>query len=166
VSDYSEFFLSSASSVVQLETFELSHSSFTETYRFVRNAIGGVTVIDENSVSKVFEYYPAKITPLGSSGTLDQSINISLGDLGEIIPLELDAVSAAGTWGEKPKVIYRTYRSDNLAVPLFGPIELEVSKFSFNKKGSSFDASARSFNNLSTGIIFDYTNFPGLRGYL
>jgi hypothetical protein len=166
VSDYSEFFLSSASSVVQLETFELSHSAFTETYRFVRNAIGGITAIDENSVSKVFQYYPAKITPLGSSGTLDQSINVALGDLGEIIPLELDAVNTANSWLEKPEVVYRTYRSDNLTVPLFGPVILEVSKINFNKKGASFDASARSFNNLTTGIIFDYVNYPGLRGYL
>lgn len=166
MSRYSEFFLNSKSSVVQLETLEISHPNFTKTYRIVRNAVEGVTVALENGSSATFDYYPLQIENAGVRDDLDQSIKINLGDLGEVLPKELDEVSSNDGFGIKPIVIYRTYRSDDLTRPLLGPATLEVSTFAFNREGSTFEAKAPSLNINKTGEIYSLDRFPMLRGFL
>ena len=166
MSNYAEFFLKSKSSVVQLETLEISHPNFTKIYRVVRNAVEGVTVKLENGTNAVFTYYPLQIENAGVRDDLDQSIKINLGDLGEVLPKELDEVSSKGGFGIKPIVVYRTYRSDDLSRPLFGPVTLEVSTFAFNREGSTFEAKAPSLNINKTGEIYSLDRFPMLRGFL
>ena len=163
---YAEFFLKSKSSVVQLETLEISHPNFTKVYRVVRNAVQGVTVTLENTSTATFDYYPLKIENAGVRDDLDQVLSISLGDLGEVLPKELDEVSSNDGFGTKPVVIYRTYRSDDLTRPLFGPVTLEVVSFAFNREGSSFEAKAPSLNINKTGEIYKLDRFPMLRGFL
>lgn len=166
MSAYSEYFLNSESSVVQLETIEISHSAFTQPYYIVRNATLGVTVTLEDDTDQEFTYYPLKVTPLSSLDNLDQSIRIDLGDLGEVLPLELDAVSDALGFSEKPVVKYRIYRSDDLSAPLVGPLLLEVTTFTFSREGSSFEAQAPSLNINRTGEAYKIARFPMLRGFL
>lgn len=166
MSAYSEFFLNSKSSIVQLETFEISHSAFTRTYYIVRNMVSGVTVTLEDLTTQFFQYYPAAIVPVGSNDDLEQSLKISLGDLGEVLPTELDAVQAADAFREKPAVKYRTYRSDELTSILYGPLILEVKNFAFNKEGATFEAKAPSLNIHRTGEIYQFDRFPMLRGFL
>lgn len=163
---YAEFFLKSKSSVVQLETLEIYHPNFTKTYRIVRNSVEGVSVILENGASADFSYYPLQIENAGIRDDLDQAIKINLGDLGEVLPKELDEVSSNNGFGIKPTVIYRTYRSDDLTRPLFGPVALEVSSFAFNREGSTFEAKAPSLNISKTGEIYKLDRFPMLRGFL
>ncbi len=163
---YSEFFLNSRSSVVQLELIEISHSKFTKTYRVVRNAMQGVTVTLETGIAASFDYYPLRIASNGSKDDLDQSFNITLGDLGEVLPVELDSVASQDGFSEKPRVVYRTYRSDDLTRPLFGPIVLEVDSFAFNREGSTFTAKAPSLNINKTGELYRLERFPMLRGFL
>ena len=110
MSDYTEFYLNSDSNIVQLETIELSHSDFTQTYRVVRNATNGITATTEAGASVAFTYYPLAIDAGETRENLDQSFKITLGDLGEILPAELDAVATANGFDEKPVLIYRTYR--------------------------------------------------------
>ena len=162
----SEFFLNSKSSVVQLELIEISHSKFTQTYRVVRNAMQGVTVTLETEAQATFDYYPLRIENNGSKDDLDQSFTITLGDLGEVLPQELDSVASQDGFAEKPRVLYRTYRSDDLTRPLFGPILLEVESFAFNREGSSFTAKAPSLNINKTGELYLLERFPMLRGFL
>lgn len=166
MSAYSEFFLKSKSSVVQLELVEISHSKFTKVYRVVRNAVGGITVTLETGSTATFDYYPLRIENNGTRDDLDQSFTFTLGDLGEVLPKELDAVASGSGFGEKPKVVYRTYRSDDLTVPLFGPVLLEVESFAFNREGSSFTAKAPSLNINKTGELYTLERFPMLRGFL
>ena len=166
MSRYTEFFLNSKSSVVQLETLEISHPNFTKIYRVVRNAVEGITATLENGNSATFDYYPLQIENAGVRDDLDQSIKINLGDLGEVLPKELDKVSSSDGFGTKPVVIYRTYRSDDLTRPLFGPVTLEVSTFAFNREGSTFEAKAPSLNINKTGEIYSLDRFPMLRGFL
>lgn len=163
---YAEFFLKSKSSVVQLETLEISHPNFTKVYRVVRNAVEGVTVTLENSTVATFDYYPLQVENAGVRDDLDQAIKIILGDLGEVLPKELDEVSSNNGFGIKPTVIYRTYRSDDLSRPLFGPVALEVSSFAFNREGSTFEAKAPSLNINKTGEVYKLDRFPMLRGFL
>lgn len=87
---YSQFFLNSGSNIVQLELVELSHPLFSQVYRIVRNAIAGVTVTLEDSTVQTFQYYPVKLTPSGAYNDLDQTLQIQFGDLGQILPMELD----------------------------------------------------------------------------
>lgn len=166
MSNYSQFFLNSPSSVVQLETVEISHPSFSKIYRIVRNAIQGIVAqLEDNSVVP-FDYYPLRLTPTKSSDDLDQVIKTELGDLGQVIPLELDAVNAAGTFLIKPVFKYRTYRSDDLTGPLFGPLTLQVSNLAFTKQGCSFDAEAPKVNLSSTGEQYTINRFPMMKGFL
>jgi hypothetical protein len=166
MSKYSEYFLNSKSSIIQLELIEISHSAFTKIYRIVRNATAGVTVTLEDNTIESFDYYPLSITPIAANDDLDQSLKISLGDLGEVLPKELDAVSSANGFLEKPIVKYRIYRSDDLENVLVGPLILEVKTFSFNREGSTFEAKAPSVNINKTGELYKINRFPMLRGFL
>lgn len=166
MTDFAEFFLKSKSSVVQLETLEISHPDFTKVYRIVRNAVQGVTVTLENNSSATFDYYPLAIENAGVRDDLDQAITINLGDLGEVLPKELDEISSNDGFGTKPTVVYRTYRSDDLTRPLFGPVLLEVTSFAFNREGSTFEAKAPSLNVNKTGERYKLDRFPMLRGFL
>lgn len=166
MSDYSEFFLSSKSSVIQLDLLEISHPDFTQTYRIVRNAVNGVTVTLEDLSIEDFTYYPLRIVGVGNREDLDFGLRIDLGDLGEVLPTELDEISSNDGFGTKPTIVYRTYRSDDLTAPLFGPLYLEVDNFNFNRNGSSFQAKAPSLNVNETGELYKLARFPMLRGFL
>lgn len=164
--DYAAFFLNSTSDIVELDLLEISHPSFTQTYYIVRNDTEGVTVTLEDTTEQEFTYYPLRITPTSASDDLDQVLRIDLGDLGEIIPTELDAVAADEGFGTKPTVKYRTYRSDDLSGPMYGPITLEVVTLNFTKEGCSFEAKAPQLNTNKTGELYNLTRFPMLKGFL
>lgn len=164
---YADYFLNSRSSVVQLECLELTHPAFSKVYRIVRNAAAGVTVTLETGGTAVFTYYPAKITPSKTQEDLDFGLNIAVGDLGVEFPVELDRVlTYPGGVGIKPQLIYRTYRSDDLSKPLYGPLSLEVSALGFNQDGVTFEARAPALNANRTGEIYSLTRFPMLRGFI
>lgn len=169
--DYNAYFLGSKASVVYLETVQISHPSFSRTYWLVRNAIGGIVANLEAAApyfgaAQAFEYYPLRLRPMGASDDLEQAIQVDLGDLGEVVPKELDAIEAAGTMRIKPELRYRAYRSDDLTAPLAGPLRLEIADLSSNQDGSSFEARAPSLNINRTGELYRLERFPMLRGYL
>lgn len=166
MSAYTEYFLSSKSIVYNYETIEISHPSFTSTKYIVRNNTSGLHATLETGDSVSFQYYPLKIDDSGVRDNLDQSITITFGDLGEVIPTELDAVEAAGTFGTKPICIYRTYRSDDLTAPMYGPVVLEIVNFGMTREGASFQAQAPSLNINRTGEIYTIDRFSMLRGFL
>lgn len=167
MSAYSEYFLNSRNNVVQLELLEIAHPAFSKTYRVVRNATKGVTVTHENGSVFTYDYYPCKIVPGSARDDLDHYITVTFGDLGEIIPVEMDSVMAmSGGMEIKPTVKYRVYRSDLLTTPLYGPLNLEVSSFSFERKGCTFEARAPALNSTRTGEIYSMVRFPMLRGFL
>ena len=166
MSAYTEFFLNSKSSVVQLELLEISHPNFSKVYRLVRNATNGVTVKLEDGLSYLFEYMPLRISLSNEMDNLDQIIKIQLGDLGALIPNEMSLVSLADGFKTKPTLKYRTFRSDNLNQVLFGPITLEIKTFSFNREGCLFEAKAPSLNISKTGETYTIDRIPMLRGLL
>ena len=165
---YSQFFLNSRSSVVQLDLIEISHPDFSQTYRIVRNNTSGVTVTLETGATAIFVYYPMKISPQHARDDLDHGLSLTFGDLGEILPLEMDLVMKGTNGGLKTKPIikYRVYRSDDLTAPLYGPLKLEVEAFTFDKKGCTFEAKAPSVNLTRTGETYSLVRFPMLRGFL
>lgn len=166
MSAYSEFFLNCKTSIVQLELLEISHPNFSQIFRLVRNATNGITVKLEDNINYNFIYCPMKISLMNEKDDLDQIIKIQLGDLGEIIPTELDLVSAADGFDIKPVLKYRTFRSDDLENVLYGPIILEIKTFSFTREGCLFEAKAPSLNLNKTGEIYSLDRFPMLKGML
>src|SRR3954470_16623054 len=144
---YSQFFLNTSASIVQLELLEISHASFTKTYRIVRNAIRGVTVTLEDASSHTFDYYPVKIVPTGSNNNLEQQLQVQFGDLGQVVPVEIDRVLLTLSGGlptsiVKPVLLYRTYRSDDLTEPLAGPYRFQVNNIAFTKEGATLQCTA------------------------
>jgi hypothetical protein len=166
MSTYSEFFLASSRASVQLELVEISHPNFSKTYRRVRNARKGVIVTLEDSTSGVFEYAPMKITNKGTRADLDNGLTISFGDLGQILPKEIDNVRSNNGFATQPAVVYRVYNSDDLTAPLLGPLSYIAKTFSFVKAGVSFDAVAPGLNYSATGLLYRLDDFPMLRGAL
>jgi hypothetical protein len=132
----------------------------------VRNNVAGLTATLETGVTQTFEYYPLKISDTGVRDNLDQKISITLGDLGELIPTELDLVEAANTFDVNPVCTYRTYRSDDLSAPLFGPVVLQIVTLAMTREGAAFDAQAPSMNINKTGEVYSMDRFPSLRGFL
>lgn len=167
MSTYSEFFLNSKSSVIQLECLQIAHPNFSRTYNVVRNAVQGLTgVIHEDSSSNDYEYYPLKLSLSGPRTDLDQILNVQFGDLGEVIPTEIDNIRNAGAFNVMPTVMYRVYRSDDLTTPLYGPLFLVVKAFAMDRTGAVFDAKAPSLNTNKTGEQYAIARFPMLQSLL
>lgn len=167
MSDYSDFFLGSSPHVVHLELVEISHFRFSQTYRFVRNAVAGVTVTHENPPggSFAYSYLPMQIRRLGSSNDLDQVLRIQLGDVSTIVAQELDAVFDANGMSIKPTLKYRVYRSDVLTAPMFGPTVHEIVTMAMTKEGVAFDAVSPRLNLGRTGKLYVAKDFPMLKPF-
>ena len=163
---YAAFFLNSRSHVPEFELLEIWHPAFSQGWRLVRNALEGVTVTLETGVSATFIYCPMRITPSDVTDDLDYSLTIDLGDLGEILPNELDRVAEADGFGIMPTLVYRTYRADDLTAPLFGPVSLLVKAFSMTREGASFTAQAPTIAAAATGELYRIDRFPMLKGFL
>jgi hypothetical protein len=164
---YANFFLNSPSSVVQLETLQISHPSFSQTYWIVRNAMEGMKAyLEDTTTLQTFTYYPLGISRAGASDDLDQVLTITLGDLGQMIPQEIDRCVAAGTMGTRPVLVYRGYRSDNVNKPIDGPYTYEITTLGLAKTGATIKAGAPRLNLNLTGETYRMDRFPMLRGFL
>lgn len=166
MSDYSEYFLNGPIRVANLETLEISHPNFSQTYWVVRNSRLGLNAYLETGVLQAFVYYPIKVVRSDTDNSLDQVFRFSLGDLGEILPKELDRVNAANNRITRPIVKYRTYRSDDLSRPLLGPMRLEITDLPFSREGVAFEAKAPTLNLNQTGEYYDFSRFPGMRAFI
>lgn len=167
MSAQTDFFLNSESTVVQLELVEVTHPSFTEPHRFVRNHGDGVTVdLSPTELAVFFPFFPARVSPVGARDDLDAGIHIELGDLGSFLDADIDLMDETGGWRIKPTVRYWAFRSDDLSAPIYGPLFLEASPLTVTPQGTAFDASAPKLNVIRTGERYTLDRFPMLRGFL
>lgn len=157
-----EFFLSSSKKIVELELFEVKHPDFLDSYKFVRNAISGITL----SNGLYFKYYPASIKKLTNENNLDYGLKMSLGDLSEVIPPEIESLRSNNSLSIKPIINHWLYRSDNLEEPMEEILNLEMDDFSFDSKRSYFVAKAPALNNTKTGKTYNVEDFSMLEGFL
>ena len=158
------FYLTAQASVAQLETLQIAHPLFSRTYNVVRNDPSGISAsLVKGGAKAVFDYYPLRIRPLPQRDNLQFGLVVDLGDLGEVIPQELARV---GDDTRLPTITYRTYRSDDLDEPLYGPLTLTASAINVSSEGASFEAHAPVINLLKTGEAYDVNRFPMLRGFL
>lgn len=166
MSNYSEFFLNSDSSVVPLDTMVISHPSFSKTYYIVRNAINGITATLEDGTTHTFDYYPLSLKQTSASDDLDQQLEIQLGDLGEVVPQEIDRCFNSGTLQTKPTLMFRVFRSDDLSAPVEGPYRFQISSLGTKKDATGFTAEAPRLNSNRTGEQYSLDRFPMLAGFL
>lgn len=160
-----EFYLSAFGRVKRFECIKLAHPNFTQPYYIVRNKPGGLTAKVEGQMTD-FGFYPLRITAQAQDNDLDFALQIDLGDLGEIVPAELDAVAAANGFGVKPTLDYWAFRSDDLMTPLLGPVRLEIQELPVSRDGTSFVAAAPAMNVNRTGELYTTGRFPMMRAYL
>lgn len=166
MSSFSQFFLGSNKNIAHLELLEIFHPSFSQLYRVVRNARKGVTVTLEDSTVALFNFQPLKITNSGARDDLDAGIKVSFGDLGKLLPKEIERVIQDDSFAIKPIVIYRTYRSDDLDNVLLGPYRFEIKTLTQNRTGATFEAAAPGLNFSKTGELYRIDRFIALRGFL
>lgn len=163
--EYAKFFLNRTVDIYQLECIELSHPSFINTYRVVRNDDRGVYVQHkEGSGQFYYEYLPLTIQRSGMLGDLDQTLTVSVSGLGDILPDEFERVLEGQFADVKPTVNYRLYSSDNLNTPIHYLLGLQLAGVSMNNKAVTFKAESPRLNTSKTGDIFSLDRFSGLKG--
>lgn len=163
-----EFFLKGRKDVVYVETVEITHPEFSQPLRIVRNVTTGwrAKLYDTAAERSEFVYFPLSLE-MGSSKTdLDQSLTITVGDLGEVLPKELERVMENDGMEVKPWLIFRCYASNDPDKVLFGPINLQIDSFNYDERGTSFVANAPNANKARTGEVYSTTRFPFIKSLL
>lgn len=164
--EYIEFFLNSKSELIQFETIELSHPNFSQVFRLVRNNTQGLTATLETLASVTFDYCPMSISKGAQQGDLDFALEVEVGDVGEILQAELDLIQTADSFATKPSFIYRTFRSDDLTQPMYGPLTMEIQSIAYAKEGFKIEARSPFLSISQTGLVFTIEQFPTLASFL
>lgn len=164
--DY-DYFLRGDPDDIRLALVEVSHPSFRYTYRYVQNHASGVTVTHENGERRSYQYSPITIKKSKSDNDLDQSITIGVGDLGELLPADIDRLRNSQQYSQvRPVLNYREYLLSDLSKPVLSVLGLEVTDWQPNKDGSVFVCKARELNLTKTGTVYTLDKFPTLRGFI
>lgn len=154
----------SSGAVGLLECVEISHPNWPETLRYVVNSSEPKTLTHEDSLS--FEYKPTVIAVERSSDvdTLDQTLKLSVGDLGQQIPDLLDLV-LQDDQVIQPVVNYRAYIMGNYEAPCFIAKGLLIDSVARDWKGSTIEANAAGLNDSGNGEIYSASTDPSLIGF-
>ncbi|MCR4530835.1 hypothetical protein [Acinetobacter venetianus] len=154
----------SAGAVGLIECVEISHPNWTETLRYVVNSNEAITLTHEDSL--YYEYKPTVISIQRSADidTLEQTLKLSVGDLGEQIPDLIDLVIQDDEIIQ-PIVNYRAYIMGNYATPCFIVKGLLVEGVARDFKGSTIEANAAGLNDSGNGEIYSASTDPSLIGF-
>jgi hypothetical protein len=160
-----DFYLNSKSNIMEYETLQIEHSSFSQVYYLVRNNRLGV-VLGINGLNQYFQFCPFRLERQSVEASMTQRIKVTLGDLGEIVSSEISNVMSAEGFLVRPKVTVRCYRSDAPMTPIYGPYQLEAINITMTREGSSFDIVPPDVANRRTGLVYNLKEYPGLRGFV
>ena len=161
-----QFLLNRRGSVGVYETLSLSHPNFSRTFHLLHRWRKAPPLTLEDGQTTDFMFVPMRLVPMGASGDLDYGVQVTLGDLGQIIPDEIDRVKALGGMATRPQVVFRTWRTDDTLAPLSVIGSLEAVEISRNEQGASFQAVAPRLNLVRTGETYNVERFDMLRGFL
>ncbi len=162
MAELNEFYLDASPSAAMLECVQISHSLWPQPLRYVLNHTDGVTVKHENGQAVAYEFMPLQIRRGGTANDLDQTLDITVNDLGEVVPALLKIIRQANT-EECPAVVYRAYSSENLDSPLRVIDGLFVEERSTNEEATTFKAATKRANSNGTGLMYTLDEFPSLR---
>lgn len=151
---------------VRLECIEITHPSFSRSYRFVRNHTDGVRVRHENGTYYDYDYLPVTIQAGKTADSLEQSFTIGIGDVGEVMPYEIQRLRNGKHAHVRPTLNYRVYLSSDLTTPLNSVLGLEITDNQPQGQGAVFKCKAREVNATATGTKYTLDSYPTLRGFL
>lgn len=157
MADYTQFFLNSNGGVVALECIEISHPSFTQTFKFVRNDTNGII-----AAGSIYQYIPMSIKRNNVTNDLDQTLSITIADMdGLLIKEVMNAIKVV----KRAKVVFKIFSSEDLTEPLITLQTLEITSFSKDSSGLvTFEAQAPALNSVKTGQTYTLENYPLLKG--
>ena len=151
---------------VLLECIEISHPAFSQTYRYVRNHAKGLDVTHEDGTVTHYDYAPIKLQRGQSNEKLSQTITLTIGDLGLIIPKEVDRLYDSPYELEYPLLVCRRYLLSNLQVPFERRKVLKITENNPQKFGAVLKAMQRALNISKSGRTFNLDKWAALRGFL
>lgn len=164
MSDLDKFHLDASPSAAMLELIEISHRLWPQPLRYVTNHADGVTVKHEDGLVYNYEFMPVQINKGANSDDLDQTLKITVGDLGQVVPQLLKIIRDANNF-ERPSVVYRAHSSNNLDSPLQVVKGYEVEDRSTDHQATTFNAATKRANSTGTGMFYTVDNFPSLKAF-
>lgn len=171
INDIKDIHLDCSPSIVPLETLEVRHSVWPEPIRIVTNHGDGVDALLESGEMAHFDFAPLLLDFGTTSDDLDQSINVTLGDLGEIIPPLTKKIRESES-DELPEVIYRRYAFDASSMT-FAKAEsinrtkgLYVEQVNRDHQASTFEAKTPGKNSIACLRTYHHTTHPDMMGFL
>lgn len=155
--DYTSFFLNNHGGAVVLECLEITHPSFNEPARFIKNDTDGVIAEGQS-----YEYQPMSIKRNNVSNDLEQQLSITLADMEDHFFKQVINTMDSNT---RPSVVFKLFSDQDLETPLMTMQKLEIASLSKDSAGlATFDAQAPELNSVKTGRIYTLEDFPLLRG--
>jgi hypothetical protein len=164
VTTFYEYMMTAPPVDVLLETLELSHPSWSQEYLLIRNDCLGRTLVTEEG-PKDFIFLPINLKRSADKGDLDKSVTVDLGDLGELIPREIERMEADDSLGVSPRLVYRGFSSVSGDM-VYGPLILEVKVGALGQSGARLEAGPKSVNTSRTGLSFTVETIPPIRAFL
>ena len=160
MTDYVGFFLNGGGDVMQLECIEISHPSFANTFRYVKNDTDGLI-----AGGVFYQYQPMSIERNNVSNDLEQTIAVTIADMQDELSKAVRAIHKSANPTTRPSVVYKIFRSDELSSPMLTLQTLEIVTISKNSEGLvTFEAQAPELNSVKTGLTYTLENYPLLRG--
>jgi len=146
-----------------IDTLEISHSLFSQTFYFTREPFGITASIPDGLGGFVeVNFVGANFEPVLNQrkSDLDSDFSFTLADPENQLDDELDLIPLDNS--EKIVVIYRSYNSDDLS-EAGETHRLEVLNVSQEKAVFTMSCGVPQLNWQQTGIIYDYETFKPLR---
>jgi len=171
INDIKDIHLDCSPSIVPLETLEISHSTWPEPVRIVTNYDGGVDAQLETGETVRFDFAPLLLDFGTTSDDLDQSINVTLGDLGEIVPPLIKKIRESES-DELPEVIYRRYAFDAASMTFAKPQPIDITKGLYveqmnrDYQATTFEAKTHGKNSVTCGRTLNLRDYPDQMGLL
>jgi len=160
MSSYASFYLDAPGSIVQLECIEISHPSFSQVYRYVRNDEDGVI-----AGGNAYLYQPMSIKRNNVTNDLEQTTSITFADMDDSLTDAIKNIQKSQWPRERPKFVLKIFRDDDLGQPMEQLQTLEIPTVSKNSEGlMTFDAQAPELNSVKTGLLYTFKDYPLLRG--
>jgi|DEB0MinimDraft_4_1074332.scaffolds.fasta_scaffold80219_3 hypothetical protein len=158
-----EFLLNGDPSEVAVECVSLTHSSGLNRH-LVRNHDNWTATLEDGVTSQVFEHYSFDIKGDAVTSTVNQPLQLAIGDFGQIIPAAIDAIRESANPQEYVKLTMRVYSSEYTDAPL-EVVTRYVTENNRDRNGSIMNANALHLDKNRTGSIQTLERFPFLKQY-
>lgn len=161
MSDYTSFYLNASGSVAEVSCIEITHPTFNFYLQSFDD--DGFHVVHENGQKVFYEYLPMRVDRSNVNNDLDQVVKMTINDFDDRL------IEAYSNILDKKPVQFkqRIYRDDNLDSPMVVIQTLHITSMSKDSKGNiTFEAKAPELNNVKTGDVYSFEQFPLLRGTL